>query len=93
MNNKEIQKITFVGKKHVINYSTTEQLSNLVEGVTMVLPKKSEGKLACAVGTKFYLNDGTEIKDVHSFEVKPTGCDNILTITLTLPLALVAYGE
>jgi hypothetical protein len=70
-------------------------MSNL-KGIKMVLPAGTKNRLACGSGTKFYLIDeagtSTPIElSVSSFSVPETGADNILSVTITLPLLDVGY--
>jgi len=71
-------------------------MSNLY-GIKMVLPAVAKNKLASAARTKFYMVDEAgesvpvELKNVTSFSVPETGADNILSITITLPLLDVGY--
>jgi len=71
-------------------------MSNLF-GIKMVLPAKAKNKLSTGSGTKFYLVDEAgeatpiELKSISSFSLPETGADNILSITITLPLLDVGY--
>lgn len=73
--------------ENIINFQTD------IEGITMVLPKACLEKLSTAVGTRFFLQNGLELKGVSEFEIKPTNSDSVLQISITFPLMKVAYAE
>lgn len=64
----------------------------MTEGIRVVLPRAANGKMACAVGTRFYQGD-KEIKDVSSFSLPLTEAGGILCVTLTIPVTKIEYED
>jgi hypothetical protein len=71
-------------------------MSNLY-GVSVVLPVKSKNKFSTAATTKFYLVDESgsevpiELKGVTSFNIPETGANDILSVSINLPLFEIKY--
>jgi hypothetical protein len=79
----------------VHKYKIPESKSNnkFNQGITVVFPAHSLGKLSTAVGTRFFLEDGTELAGVTNISMKETGTDDILSINLTFPITKVVYAD
>lgn len=93
--NKQFVEVLSIEKGVVQKYSLPKSKyeSYLTKGITVVFPSTALNTLSTPSGTRFFLSDGTEITDVTSFSIKETGADDLMSITLTLPLFKVAYSE
>lgn len=69
-------------------------MSKVNEGIVVVFPKDNKGGLAITgAGTKFYTQDGHEIKGVVAFGIPKTGRDDILGVQITVALSEIKYAE
>lgn len=58
--------------------------------IEIILPKS--GNLFCAAGSKIFA-DGVELKDVISFGMEQTGIDDIVHVTLKIPVTKISHSE
>lgn len=61
-------------------------------GAKIVFPARCKGQLSTAYGTKVYL-DGVEVKEVSAVGVPQFGPDEIVTVTITVPLEDISYED
>lgn len=59
---------------------------------TIILPKNSKGHLSVGLGTRVFL-DGVEVKEVSSVGIPQFGRDEILCVTITVPLEDIRYAD
>ncbi len=65
-------------------------MSTKIGGVVVEFPQYA-GEEMTAAGTRFFLEDGTEVKGVTTFSMPEHDVNGIISITLTLPLLDVRY--
>ena len=55
--------------------------------------KRSSQGISAAQGTKVFMEDGTEIKDIMAISMPETKPDNLLCITLTIPVSDIKFVD